>query len=391
MGEAETAAWLLTPEAIRTQCGALFREAEAGRLEHFTLHLDRLDPCADEVVATIRDAYPTLAIPPHARWRHFVIAGRDRWAERLPIVDRAERARVECELAILSVLLDAGAGAAWRYRSADGTEAARSEGLALASLDMFTAGAFGGGSAEALTAFTAEDLAQGFQVSEANPLEGLEGRAALISALGKTIAARADIFGTPARLGTIADHLIAQGPELPARQILITLLDALGPIWDGRPTLAGRPLGDTWAHPNAPGRGLVPFHKLSQWLSYSLFEPLGRAGLTITEPDALTGLAEYRNGGLFVDTGVLALRDPAAASQAHAPEDPLIVEWRALTVALLDRVAEAVRAKLNLSAEALPLAAVLEGGTWATGRRLARVARPGGAPPIEILSSGTVF
>jgi hypothetical protein len=72
-------------------------------------------------------------------------------------------------------------------------------------------------------------------------------------------------------------------------------------------------------------------------------------------------------------------------------DSPLVVEWRALTVALLDRVAEEVRQRLKLSAEDFPLAKVLEGGTWATGRRLAREKRPGGEPPVQVVSDGTVF
>ena len=46
----------------------------------------------------------------------------------------------------------------------------------------------------------------------------------------------------------------------------------------------------------------MPLHKLSQWLAYSLIEPLQRAGIAVTDIDGLTGLAEYRNGGLFIDT-----------------------------------------------------------------------------------------
>ena len=59
----------------------------------------------------------------------------------------------------------------------------------------------------------------------------------------------------------------------------------------------------------------MPFHKLSQWLTYSLLEPFEWAGVTVTGLDALTGLPEYRNGGLLLDTGVLRLRDPDWAAR----------------------------------------------------------------------------
>jgi hypothetical protein len=156
--------------------------------------------------------------------------------------------------------------------------------------------------------------------------------------------------------------------------------------------VGGVPVGDVWPHPFAggggEGAGLVPFHKLSQWLAYSLFEPIERAGNTVVGQDALTALPEYRNGGLLLDAGVLALRDPREAERRHAVGSELVVEWRALTVALIDELAVAVRARLGKPD--LPLACVLEGGTWAAGRELARERR-GGDPPLAIDSDGTVF
>ena len=68
-----------------------------------------------------------------------------------------------------------------------------------------------------------------------------------------------------------------------------------------------------------------------------------------------------------------------------------MVEWRALTVALIDRLADLVRAKLGLTPEQLPLAKVLQGGTWSAGRTLARQLRPDGGPPLRVISDGTLF
>jgi hypothetical protein len=137
--------------------------------------------------------------------------------------------------------------------------------------------------------------------------------------------------------------------------------------------------------------GLVPFHKLSQWMAYSLIEPLQWAGCTVTDIDGLTGLPEYRNGGLFLDGGVISLKDPKDADRAHEPGSALVVEWRALTVVLLDEIAAHIRRSLGMNGETLPLAKILEGGTWSAGRRIAREKRTGGGPPLSIVSDGTVF
>jgi Protein of unknown function (DUF1688) len=159
--------------------------------------------------------------------------------------------------------------------------------------------------------------------------------------------------------------------------------------------LGGIALGDCWKHPalttNDATNGLMPLHKLSQWLAYSLIEPLQIAEIGVDDIDGLTGLAEYRNGGLFIDAGVLTFRNDGDSQRQHEVAAPLVVEWRALTVALLDRVADGMRRRLGLDATSLPLAKVLEGGTWAAGRRLARERRADASPPMKVISDGTVF
>ncbi|WP_426955947.1 DUF1688 family protein [Muricoccus radiodurans] len=390
---------LRDPATIRARAGAMLALAERDALPHFTYHPDRLSAAVSEVLDTIRENYPDLRIPYHARWRHFAAGGTDRWARlavERPTMDKAETLRLRGDLCIVSVLLDAGAGAAWRYVEPE-TEftLTRSEGLAVASLDAFRAGLFSSDPARplqadsaGLEAVDAAALARAFQVTEANPLEGLEGRAALLRALGAAIRERPDLFGSdPHRPGGLVSHL-AEGP-VSAPAILAAVLDGLGPIWPGRIALDGVNLGDVWRHDLAP-EGLIPFHKLSQWLAYSLAEIFEDAGIPVSDMNALTGLPEYRNGGLMLDSGLIALRDPALAAAPLPVDHPAIVEWRALTVALLDRVGEGVRSALNLSAAELPLARVLEGGTWAAGRRLAARLR-GGTPPIAVISDGTVF
>ncbi|UQR65194.1 URC4/urg3 family protein [Bradyrhizobium sp. C-145] len=401
---------LLTAAAVRARAAQMLELGLAGGLSHFTIDLDRMDGVAEAVLAVTRKAYPTLDVPFHARWRHFVLGGVDRWAELADAAlwpDRAARARAEFDLAIISVLLDAGAGAMWRYRDAvTGESIGRSEGLAIASLDMFAGGLFSRDAgtpfradAEVLAQLPLTSLTSAFQVTDANPLLGLDGRTDLLRRLGKLMAERAEVFGlrdTP-RPGGLFDHIVAQanGGAIAAPAILSAVLNQLGAIWPSRLELAGIPLGDCWRHPAIKAddatAGLVPLHKLSQWLSYSLIEPLQRAGFDVTDIDGLTGLAEYRNGGLFIDHEVLRLRDSADAARAHAVDSLLVVEWRALTVALLDRLAERIRAKLGRTPETLPLASILEGGTWAAGRAIAFARRPDGSPPLKVISDGTVF
>jgi hypothetical protein len=387
----------------------MLRLGEAGALQHWRLDLGRLDAAADYVQATMALAYPDGRIPFHARWRHFAAGGRDRFAELEAAAgwkDAASKARASFDLAIVSVLLDAGAGSHWTYRDRHGEVLSRSEGLAVASLDMFANGGFSDQEADplradasALARLDTATLARHFQAAPNNPLVGTAGRVALLNRLGQTLLARPGVFGRfdEPRPGGLFDRIVEASEDgaVGAPAILRELLVELGPIWPSRFSLDGVALGDCWRYEGFAGTAatdpFVPFHKLSQWLTYSLIEPLQGAGLDVRDIDGLTGLPEYRNGGLFVDCGVIALKEPGLANRPHRPESALIVEWRALTVGLLDAIAALIRKRLDLDAQSLPLAKVLEGGTWAAGRRIAAERRPGGVPPLQIESDGTVF
>jgi hypothetical protein len=392
--------YLQTPAAIRERAATILDAARHGTLAHFRVSEALLPAVAERVIAVTRQSYPNFrAIPYHGRYRHFDVGGVPRLARFLETIassSNEDRLRASSELVITSVLLDAGAGPSWQYREAEGQSFGRSEGLAVASYHLFLSGVLSSdGSARAdavgLGRFDAVALARAFQVTPENVLTGLEGRAHLLAKLGEVVAKAPAYFDSESpRLGDLAIGLLraASAGRLPASAVLSAVLGALGPIWPGRESLAGKPLGDVWRHARF---GLVPFHKLSQWLSYSLLEPLEAAGLVIDGVDELTGLPEYRNGGLFLDSGVIELKDPTASNVAHPVGSELVIEWRALTVALLDALAAEVRGKLGLSPEELPLARVLEGGSWRAGRALAKEKRPDGGPPLQIQSDGTVF
>jgi Protein of unknown function (DUF1688) len=384
----DSLAYLRTPVAIRERAEQMLKYVEDGRSRWFSVNPDGLEAAVQATLDVTRKRFANpAAIPFHSRWRHFEAGGRDRWAAlapRLASLPKEEVARRRMDLAVVSVLLDAGAGPDWRYREPGTNETyARSEGLGVASLHMFANGLFSRDAkgdplrvdAERLAKLTPMDIALGFQVKAHNPMTGLEGRAGLLQKLGSIGLER------PGALFDIVAPRSGGGGEVKASSILAAVLDKLSPIW---PSL----MGDVWHH---PAIGLVPFHKLSQWMSYSLVEPIEGAGLKVVDLDALTGLPEYRNGGLLVDAGALRPKQSSLLTATFAPGDEAIVEWRALTVALLDRIGQHVRLHLGMDAEHLPLVKVLEAGTWFAGRVLAAERRPGGGPPISVASDGTVF
>ena len=432
-------AYLRTPAAIRERCDRLFHLASTDQLRYFRCNLTQLDRVAHYVIEVMRDEYPDLNIPFHSRWRHFEVGNVPRLAEleqHLTGLTPLEKAQTKFDLAMISVLLDAGAGSEWQYGEQEkGLVFRRSEGLAVASFRLFCQGAFSSNpkfplqaDAQGLQNFTAAQLAQGFQVSSTNPLLGLEGRVELLQRLGQSLHSLPQLFGTEnPRPGNLVNYLLqglnvgklnVEGSQeqlnvgefkvesstqtnlqpstsLPASTVFSAVLEGLGNIWPGRLTIAGVNLGDVWIHPalkgDNPTAQYVPFHKLSQWLTYSLLEPLQELGVEITGLDEMTGLPEYRNGGLCLDLGLLEAKQASIVQERHLPESEVIVEWRALTVSLLDRIADTIRQQLNLSATQLPLVKVLQGGTWTAGRRLAAQLRQGGVPPIQIESDGTVF
>ncbi|MBC7995723.1 MAG: URC4/urg3 family protein [Rhizobacter sp.] len=403
---------LRSTATVRERCKNILRAVEEGRSRHFTLNRAQLDEVSRRIEHVTRQNYPDLRIPYHSRWRHFETGGVDRKAEldaHLAGRHHVAQARARIDLTLVSVLLDAGAGPQWRYAEAEsGQTFSRSEGLGVASFRAFMQGQFSSDAgdpyrvdAAAMRRIDAATLAQMFQVRSDNPLVGLDGRVALLQRLGQTMRAQPEVFGADGRPGGLFDTLTLPGPtdnspvRLAAPRVLQALLDHLSPIWLTGSELQGMPLGDCWPHPLAGGTGLtagwVPFHKLSQWLTYSLLEPFEWAGITLTDIDGLTGLPEYRNGGLLIDARVIVPKDPTFATRTYTAADEAIVEWRALTVALIDELAPLVRDRLNKSADEMPLARILEGGTWAAGREIAKSLREGGSPPLKIESDGTVF
>jgi hypothetical protein len=403
---------LRKPSTIRERCLNITAAAGAGRSPHFTLDRSKLIDVARRVARLTQERFPGGQVPLHSRWRHFEAGGVDRKAQldkmlaHLPAVSRGH---AMVDLTVVSVLLDAGAGADWKYvEPSSGLTLSRSEGLGVASFHAFTSGMFSSDKdhpcqvdAKGLRALATDHLAAAFQVGPHNPLVGIEERAILLRRLGEVMSEQPEVFGEDARPCGLFDMIVSPfGPGIPhtadvrAHDILSQILISLSGVWPASNSVGHVPLGDCWRHSAVRGEGLsdgwMPFHKLSQWLTYSLLEPFEWSGVNVRGLEALTALPEYRNGGLLIDSGLLRLRDESAAKEIWQPGDEIIVEWRALTVSLMDELAQAVRKQLKADEIHLPLARVLEGGTWAAGRELAQRHR-GGLPPLKVASDGTVF
>lgn len=206
--------------------------------------------------------------------------------------------------------------------------------------------------------------------------------------------------------------LAENSSELDILKFWDVLQALLIPCWPkDRTTVNGFPIGDAWPLSTLENRtdpseanditGIQPFHKLTQWLTYSLMVPFQRIlGKKWKNTESLTALPEYRNGGLFVDLGAITLKKEAyergvKASGQTLPlfdaGDDVIVEWRALTLSLLDRVYESIASRMGPGVH-LTMAQVLEAGTWKSGREIAAQRRPETkSSPILIRSDGTVF
>jgi hypothetical protein len=395
---------LLNAAAVRKAAHEMLQRLERGE-GAWQVDLSKLDIAAQEIVSTTLERYPDLNIPYHSRWRHFEAGGlprRQQLAQKMRSsgMTKPELARAEIDLAVVSVLLDAGSGPDWKFVE-EGQTYTRSEGLGVASFRMFEQGAFSSHShcpfqvdAGALMALSSAQLEKGFSVDASNPLVGVAGRTQLLNRLGAQLSLRPDMFQVEDRFrpGGLFDYLSRGKSTIAAGDILITLLEGLGGMWLTGNELGGQALGDCWPYRLETGASTwVPFHKLSQWLSYSMLEAFEAAGIAVIDLDALTGLPEYRNGGLLMDTGVLQLKNQELKDREFLVSDPVIIEWRAATVALLDQLAPMVKAKLGFLPEVhLPLAKVLEGGSWAAGRKTAQSLRAG-LPPLNIVSDGTVF
>ncbi|KAI9368232.1 hypothetical protein BJX61DRAFT_233463 [Aspergillus egyptiacus] len=424
---------ILSLQTVRQKAHRVLHLAEQGLLNHFDYHPERLDETADYVMGIIqRDFGPNryLEIPPHGRWQHFEVGGVPRIARLVEQWDKsgydnAEKVRTLVDLFFVSVLLDAGAGDKWSFTEpGTGNVYTRSEGIAVASYYMFLEGDFAGQDTErkdvvygeALRNMSIDALYRGFQIDDTkNPLVGAGARVEILQKLGSSLLENQDIFGPKGRPGALVDYLSRNGTAgLDYALLWSTLQKLLIPIWPSdRTKIGGAPVGDAWPLSVLANHGstskepaetatIQPFHKLTQWLAYSLKVPFERLlSTTWSNAELGTGLPEYRNGGLFVDMGVLTLKPEALEKglkisggtlPCFGAGDDEIVEWRAMTVALLDELHRRILSSDRFGDVKLSLPQVLEAGSWKAGREIAALKRPETkSSPILNSGDGTLF
>merc|ERR1719263_727589 len=223
---------------------------------------------------------------------------------------------------------------------------------------------------------------------------GLEGRTELLNRLGEALETHPNFFGYEIfRPGNIVDYIQnnVKNGKVSIEVIWKAIIIGLEQIWPNH--ISGIQRGDVWTY--APlkingqaGSDLVPFHKLSQWLILSWLEPLMELDFEIIDIELLTPLAEYRNGGFLIDIGIIELKHSDDFERRFNIGSEIVIEWRALTICLIDQIAEKVRKYFKKTSKELPLASILEGGTWRCGRLLANKKR-NGLPPLQLRSNGT--
>ncbi len=113
-------------------------------------------------------------------------------------------------------------------------------------------------------------------------------------------------------------------------------------------------------------------------------------GIKFTNKEIMLALPEYRNGGLLVDSGLITLKDPTYYEKIHNVGSELIVEIRALTLILIEKIKDEINKYYENDGIKLTMSQVLQ-GTWASGRLIAMEKRKTSEPPIKIRSDGTIF
>lgn len=326
-------------------------------------------------------AIATIALPVQRQRRDDLLALLDQASGAAPAVEAAESLPEGPATPSADAAAGPGAGAVEAAPHPAGAVHAGAAGLALATWHAFNQGVFSSDGSDPLRAdavvlkrLDAAALRAVFQAGPSNPLAGLEARAELLCRLGQRLEEQAAAQGGAARPSRLLDALTGDGTEgragiggaepaangvrtVDAAALLRTIVGGWAAIWPGGSRVLGLPAGDVWPHAwagadGSRGRdpatsGWVPLHRPGQWLLWSLVGPLAAAGVRVTGLEAMPALPDASHGGLLLDRGVIVARDTRDLERRWKPSDPLVAEWRALTVTLFDELAAQVQAQLG--------------------------------------------
>lgn len=373
------------PREIRRRAHHLLDLAADMQLKHVQVDVSRLGDALLTLLETTKDSYPDFHIPPYGVWRDFEVGGIDRWAalaDARAFEGAEHMLTAAADLAILAAYMKTMHPPAWSFEDPmTGTRVSGKHASALAAFHMFAAGSFSSEmtdpyrvDAETLIRMEKDELASGLQWDLQDDTDLLEAMQKHLKRLGEALALRSDLFseGYFTRPGLLMVRAAREAEgAVSAHNLLDRLLEALAPVWPGGAESGEITLGDSFAHSpltGADGAAVYPFHLAAQEMVYSLVEPYAWAGLEVADLELLTAPADDMHAALFVRSGVLKIKDGPEAPTEDGVRDRM-VEIRGVTTALTDRLADLLRAELEVPEEQLPLTCILEGGTSRAGER----------------------
>ncbi|MCB2055229.1 MAG: DUF1688 family protein [Geminicoccaceae bacterium] len=340
---------VLDLDAVRERCWAVLARVERGASRHFELDARPVPAEAENLARLI--ARDGVVMP--TGWGHlhhtadptggalFALHGR------LGGTSAHERARCGFDLAAL-----------WATLHLDFARPSRA-GLSLEEVTrLVAAGRFA--SDDATPCADAEGLRR-FAGTEAPSAEV----GSRLTTLASTLDAHPDFFSAPGRFGGLLDRLpTGDDPATIDARTVFAATEPLTPaLARGGVRIAGRETGDVrrleGIAPNREHAGLVPLHAARQQLVLDLSDPLAEAGVTMVNLQALTASATAASCDHMLTLGLVVPRHAAVGRLVHPMGSDIAVELRALTVALVDRLADRVRQTLDIEAGRLPAVAMM--------------------------------
>ena len=358
----------------REICLKIYNNILNNNSKYFEINLEKLDQTVDDLLEFILKKYPKMNIGMHSRLNHI-----PEWYDlvqkwKCPLNEKIKRL---IDLLFVSVLLDGGSGENWKYIS-NNIEYRRSEGLGKCVYNMFISGFFSLDEKQPykvdmnrIKLINLDEFKNEFQISKDNILIGLENRLENLVNFSKFMINNDNFnINNNIRPGNIFDK-IYNNLEIDLDK-LYEIIFSFSPI-----------INDV--HYYKPLDVYVPFHKILQWLSYSLIDLFKKFNISIRSDNYLTALPEYRNGGFLIDSNIINFKNNNLKNIFHEINSDIIIELRASTIVLIDIIKDKINIKKKNN---LNISQVLEGGTWRYGRYLAN---KNNISPIKIKSNGIIF